>query len=82
MNYYYDNALSFVCVCALLFRHIRRKPQMIPKINGEFCLANCDTDTHTHRHTSSEAEGNNSGDEKGVVENPTTDPRTPNWWKI
>lgn len=34
------------------------------------------TQTHTtHMHTSSEAEGNNSGDEKGVVENPS-DPKT------
>lgn len=68
MNYHYDNALalSFVCVCVCASRiYTLRKPQTIPKINGEFCLANCDT----HTHTLGEAEGNNSGDENGVVEN-------------
>lgn len=76
-------SLSLVCalyvfalLCfALLAPHTHRIPQMIPKINGEFCLANCDSGTHI----SSEAEGNNGGDEKGVVENTTSDPRTRKW---
>lgn len=66
MNYYYDDALSrlcIVCVPALptvAYGAYTAEPQMISKINGECCLANCDT------HQEAEGENGGGGDENGI----------------